>query len=67
VEFQIDRFDPLSGWHFYRLVRTSVGATVSWKPPAAGRWRIRARFLGTRHSSPSRSGYAHILVAKPIR
>jgi hypothetical protein len=66
VELQIDRFDPLSGWHFYRLVRTSAGAVVSWRPPAAGRWRIRARFLGTRHSSPSRSGYAHILVARPI-
>jgi hypothetical protein len=67
VELQIDRFDPLSGWHFHRVVRVAAGATVSWRPPAAGRWRVRARFLGTRGSAPSRSGYAHLLVARPIR
>jgi hypothetical protein len=67
VELQIDRFDTLTGWQFYRVIRVAVGATVSWRPPAAGRWRIRARFLGTSGSSPSRSGYAHLVVAKPIR
>ena len=66
VELQIDRFDPLTGWHFHRLMRAPAGTTVSWRPPAAGRWRVRARFLGTSRSSPSRSGYAHILVARPI-
>jgi hypothetical protein len=66
VELQIDRFDPLTGWHFHRLVRTSAGATVSWRPPAAGRWRVRARYLGSSRSAASRSGYAHVLVARPI-
>jgi hypothetical protein len=66
VELQIDRFDPLTGWHFHRVVRLAAGATVSWRPPAAGRWRVRARFLGTHSSAPSRSGYAHLLVARPI-
>ena len=66
IELQIDRFDPLSGWHFHRFIRLSAGAAVSWRPPAAGRWRVRARFLGTRGSAPSRSGYAQILVARPI-
>lgn len=66
VELQIDRFDPLTGWHFHRVLRTYAGATVSWRPPAAGRWRVRARFLGTLRSAPSRSGYAHVLVARPI-
>ena len=66
VELQIDRFDPLTGWHFHRVIRTSAGATVSWRPPAAGRWRVRARYLGSGRSAPSRSGYAHILVATPI-
>jgi hypothetical protein len=66
VVLQIDRFDPLSGWHFHGLVRTSAGASISWRPPAAGRWRVRARFLGSTRSAPSRSGYAHILVARPI-
>jgi hypothetical protein len=63
---QIDRFDPLTGWHFNRELRVSVGARVSWRPPAAGRWRVRARFLGTSTSSASRSGYAYVLVARPI-
>jgi hypothetical protein len=67
VELQIDRFDPLTGWHFHRVIRTSAGASLSWRPPAAGRWRVRASFLGSARSAPSRSGYAHILVAKPIR
>jgi hypothetical protein len=66
VELQIDRFDPLTGWHFHRVLRISAGASVSWRPPAAGRWRVRARFLGSARSAPSRSGYAHILVARPI-
>jgi hypothetical protein len=66
VELQIDRFDPLTGWHFHRVVRISAGSSISWRPPAAGRWRVRARFLGSARSAPSRSGYAHILVARPI-
>lgn len=66
VELQIDRFDTLSGWHFHRVVRMAAGAAMSWRPPAAGRWRVRARFLGTRGSAPSRSGYAYLLVARPI-
>ena len=66
VELQIDRFDPLTGWHFHHLLRTSAGAGVSWRPPGAGRWRVRARYRGSSRSAPSRSGYAHILVARPI-
>ena len=67
VELQIDRFDTLTGWQFYRRMRVRVGIAISWRPPAAGRWRVRARFLGTSASAPSRSGYAHLLVARPIR
>jgi hypothetical protein len=66
-ELQIDRFDPLTGWHFHRVVRVPAGSSLSWRPPAAGRWRVRARFLGSHGSAPSRSGYAHLLVARPIR
>jgi hypothetical protein len=42
------------------------GNTYLWTPPAPGRWRARARFLGTLRASPSRSGYAYVLVARPI-
>lgn len=66
AELQIDRFDPLTGWHFHRLLRMPVGGAVSWVPPAEGRWRVRARFLGTRTASPSRSGYAHVLVERRL-
>ena len=67
VELQIDRFDPLTGWHFHHVVRLPAGAALSWRPPAPGRWRARATFLGTAQAARSRSGYAQILVAKPIR
>jgi hypothetical protein len=62
AELQLDRFDPLTGWHFHRLIRVPAGSSVSWVPPAEGRWRVRASFLGTRTASPSRSAYAHLLV-----
>ena len=66
VELQIDRFDPLTGWHFYRVARVRAGSSISWRPPAPGRWRLRATFLGTSSAARSRSGYAHVVVARPI-
>jgi hypothetical protein len=62
VTLEIDRFDPLSGWHFHRLLRLRVGESTSWRPVAEGRWRLRATFHGAPHSSPSRSPYEHVLV-----
>jgi len=68
VDVQIDRFDPLTGWHFYRIVHlTAPSASLSWTPPALGRWRVRASFAGTLGFSQSRSGYVPLLVATPIR
>lgn len=67
VKLQIDRFDPLGGWQFYRMIDVAVGSgTVAWTPPALGRWRARATFTGTLTFSPSRSGYAFVLVAQPL-
>ena len=67
IEVQIDRFDPLTGWQFYRLHRVRApGGTITWTPPAQGRWRARASYLGTLRFSPSRSGYVHLLVARPL-
>jgi hypothetical protein len=67
VEIQIDRFDPLTGWQFNRKLRVPAGQrTVTWTPPAAGRWRARAEFLGTLLASPSRSPYVHVIVARPL-
>lgn len=67
VRLRIDRFDSLSGWQFFRMINLSgPGGTVSWRPPAPGRWRARASFLGTVEFSPSTSGNASVLVARPL-
>jgi hypothetical protein len=67
TDVQIDRFDPLSGWHFYRLIHLKAPtATLNWTPPALGRWRVRASYVGTLGFSASRSEYVSLLVAKPI-
>ena len=57
VEIQIDRFDPLGGWQFHRIMRVASGGSVSWRPPAEGKWRVRAGFLGSSEASPSRGEY----------
>ena len=66
VKVEVDRFDTLAGWHFHHTVRLSAGAGFSWTPPAPGRWRARASYLGTIRFSPSNSGYATVLVAPPV-
>ena len=67
VRLEIDRFDPLSGWHFYRLYRLQLGGNgrtgISWRPPAIGHWRVHASFGGTRTASPSDGGTARLVVS----
>jgi hypothetical protein len=67
VRLELDRFDPLTGWHFYRLTRLRLSASgragISWRPPAIGHWRVRASFGGTRTASPSDGGTARIVVS----
>ena len=69
IRLQIARFDPIEGWQFVRLFNTRVGsggrATVSWKPPSLGRWRLHAVFMGSGAASPSKSGYAYLDVRSP--
>ena len=62
VEVQIDRFDPLGGWQFNRVIRISVGSSATWQPPSEGNWRVRASYLGSTATSPSRSGYTYLTV-----
>ena len=66
VRLQIDRFDPLTGWHFYRLYRLQLGGNgttgILWRPPTIGRWRVHASFGGSRTASPSTGGTAMIVV-----
>ena len=67
VRVQINRFDPLEGWQFHRILRLRVApggvAAVGWTPPSVGRWEVRATYRGTRMSSPSRSNVARLVVA----
>jgi hypothetical protein len=62
VEIQIDRFDPLAGWQFHRILRVAAGGSVSWRPPSEGKWRARADFLGSITASRSRSEYVVLEV-----
>jgi len=67
VLLEAERFDPLSGWHFYRRYRLRLGSDgrtgISWRPPAIGHWRVHASFGGTRTASPSDGGVARIVVS----
>jgi hypothetical protein len=67
VRLEIDRFDPLTGWHFYRLYRLRLGGNgrtgISFRPPSIGHWRAHASFGGTRTASPSDGGTARIVVS----
>jgi hypothetical protein len=66
VSIRIERFDPLMGWQFARRYRRRLGAggtaTATFVPPTVGRWRARAFYSGTRTTSPSKSGFATLVV-----
>jgi hypothetical protein len=66
VVLDIERFDPVFGWQFYRQAQAFVSegvATVSFTPPAVGRWRANATYSGSRTSSPSAVGFSYLLVS----
>ncbi|HEX8065958.1 MAG TPA: hypothetical protein VF520_05480 [Thermoleophilaceae bacterium] len=70
VEILVERFDPLEGYQFLRRFRLTArgGRTgVTFRPPSEGRYRARARFLGTRNASASKSGLARFHVKSPLR
>ena len=65
----IQHFDPFQGWLPYRVRHITVSGglgSLRWTPPSLGRWRVRADYLGTRNFAPSESGWAHVLVARPL-
>jgi hypothetical protein len=64
LKVNIERFDPLFGWQFYRQVRTQVNAGVASIPftaPTVGRWRADAVYAGSRVSSPSAVGFTYLI------
>jgi hypothetical protein len=69
VQITLQRFDPLAGWQFFRLVNATASggsAGYSFTPPGEGRWRATAAFLGTRADAPSQAGFAGVLVSAPL-
>jgi hypothetical protein len=66
VRIEIERFDPVFGWQFYRQVSASVSegtANVAFVPPAIGEWRAKATYEGSRTSSPSAVGFSYLQVS----
>ena len=68
VTFELEYFDPLSGWQFRGSYAEPVNdgvAGFSYTPPDPGRWRATASFAGTRSAAPAASGYAQVNEAPP--
>jgi hypothetical protein len=65
VKVEVQRFDPVFGWQFYRVIEAQVQAGIAeipFTPPAVGNWRADASYAGTRVSSPSGVGFTYLLV-----
>lgn len=66
VTVDVERFDPVFGWQFYRQSRAVArggSASVGFVPPAVGRWRAKASYGGSRTFSPSAVGFSYLLVS----
>jgi hypothetical protein len=61
---ELERFDPLTDWHFVATVSHAVaaGGTTFTLTPKAGGWRVRARYSGTLSASPSVSDWIDFIV-----
>jgi hypothetical protein len=65
----VERFDPLAGWLFDARLHPRLRngrASVSFRPPTVGRWRVTGAFDGTRRASPSNGGTATFSVTEPV-
>jgi hypothetical protein len=65
----VERYDPLAGWLFqsrHHPHLRGTAATVAFRPPFIGRWRVTGEYEGTRVSSPSHGGTAHFRVVEPL-
>jgi hypothetical protein len=65
----VERFDPEFGWQFHARysVRATAGrATLAFRTPFAARFRVRARYLGSRNLGPSSSFFREFEAADPI-
>ncbi|MGO9319626.1 MAG: hypothetical protein ACLQBY_02315 [Solirubrobacteraceae bacterium] len=66
VSVEIERFDPVFGWQFYREARAFASgglASIPFTPPAVGMWRAKATYEGSRTASPSAVGFTYLLAS----
>ncbi len=65
VKVEVQRFDPVFGWQFYRELEALLSegsADIQFTPPAVGNWRANASYTGSRVASPSGVGFTYLLV-----
>jgi hypothetical protein len=65
VRVEIQRFDPVFGWQFYReenVVASAGVADVPFAAPNVGKWRAKANYEGSLTASPSAVGHTYLLV-----
>jgi len=66
VTIEMERFDPVFGWQFYRQIDAFVSegaAAVAFTPPSVGEWRADASYHGSRTASPSGIGFSYLPVS----
>lgn len=66
VSVEIERFDPVFGWQFYREEHAFASggvASIPFTPPAVGSWRAKANYSGSRTASPSAVGFTYLSVS----
>ncbi len=65
VTVEVQRFDPVFGWQYYRELEAQViqgRASIALTPPYVGHWRANATYEGSRESSPSSVGFTYLFV-----
>jgi hypothetical protein len=65
VKVEVQRFDPVFGWQFYRTLEATVSegtASIPFTPPSSGNWRANATYAGSRVFSPSGVGFTYLFV-----
>ena len=65
VKVEVQRFDPVFGWQFYRTLEVTVNegtASIPFTPPSPGNWRANATYAGSRVFSPSAVGFTYLFV-----
>ena len=66
VSVEIERFDPVFGWQFYREEQAFASgglASIPFTAPAVGSWRAKANYSGSRTASPSAVGFTYLSVS----